>query len=238
MTTITLPGSLLASWTVAMGAGTIANASTITPAIRRISMVDALPQSRCGSAALVVVVATDVGPLQSIRRPHSAPAAVVSGVGEGRANERKAMEAVMEEAVMEAIPEREPGKPGRDSMRKGRAREAAAAKMRAAADGGEMRPAAPGMHASPHAAGVHATSHPAGVHPTSHPAGMHAASHSTAHATAASSERRRRKGKCRTKRSPDEATQKLAVHPDSSVVELQRRISSREEDDQETQMIQ
>ena len=229
MTTITLPGSLLASWTVAMGAGTIANASTITPAIRRISMVDALPQSRCGSAALVVVVATDVGPLQSIRRPHSAPAAVVSGVGEGRANERKAMEAVMEEAVMEAIPEREPGKPGRDSMRKGRAREAAAAKMRAAADGGEMRPAAPGMHASPHAAGVHATSHPAG---------MHAASHSTAHATAASSERRRRKGKCRTKRSPDEATQKLAVHPDSSVVELQRRISSREEDDQETQMIQ
>ena len=229
MTTITLPGSLLASWTVAMGAGTIANASTITPAIRRISMVDALPQSRCGSAALVVVVATDVGPLQSIRRPHSAPAAVVSGVGEGRANERKAMEAVMEEAVMEAIPEREPGKPGRDSMRKGRAREAAAAKMRAAADGGEMRPAAHGMHASPHAAGVHATSHPAG---------MHAASHSTAHATAASSERRRRKGKCRTKRSPDEATQKLAVHPDSSVVELQRRISSREEDDQETQMIQ
>jgi len=139
------------------------------------------------------------------------------------------MEAVMEEAVMEAIPEREPGKPGRDSMRKGRAREAAAAKMRAAADGGEMRPAAHGMHASPHAAGVHATSHPAG---------MHAASHSTAHATAASSERRRRKGKCRTKRSPDEATQKLAVHPDSSVVELQRRISSREEDDQETQMIQ
>src|SRR6266566_1586723 len=202
MTTITLPGSLLASWTVAMGAGTIANASTITPAIRRISMVDALPQSRCGSAALVVVVATDVGPLQSIRRPHSAPAAVVSGVGEGRANERKAMEAVMEEAVMEAIPEREPGKPGRDSMRKGRAREAAAAKMRAAADGGEMRPAAHGMHASPHAAGVHATSH------------------STAHATAASSERRRRKGKCRTKRSPDESTQKLAVHPDSSVVEL------------------
>ena len=59
--------------------------------------------------ALVAVAAADVDPLQSIGRPDSAPAAVVGGVGEGRANERKAIEAVME-AMAETVPvpEREP----------------------------------------------------------------------------------------------------------------------------------
>ena len=51
--------------------------------------------------ALVAVAAADVDPLQSIGRPGSAPAAVVGGVGEGRANESKAIEAVMEAVAME-----------------------------------------------------------------------------------------------------------------------------------------
>src|SRR6266550_203181 len=88
------------------GPGTTTNASGVAPATRQINMVAALYRSRC--ASVVVVIAADVDPLQSVGRPHSAPAAIVGGVGEGRANERKAMEAVMEErAVMEAVPERE-----------------------------------------------------------------------------------------------------------------------------------
>ena len=54
--------------------------------------------------SLVAVVAADVDPLRSIGRPGSAPAAVVGGVGEGRADERKAVEAVMEAVVMECDP--------------------------------------------------------------------------------------------------------------------------------------
>ncbi len=52
---------------------------------------------------VVTVVGADVDPLQSIWRPRPAPTAIVGGVGEGRANERKAIEAVMDEAspVME-----------------------------------------------------------------------------------------------------------------------------------------
>src|SRR5216684_3822134 len=84
--------------------------------------------------ALVAVVAADIGPLQPVGRPHSAPAAVVGGVGVGRAKEGKAMEAVMEEST---VSEREPS-----SMRKVRARKMAASEMRAAAHGGEMHPAA------------------------------------------------------------------------------------------------
>ena len=79
----------------------------IAPATQPINIVTALHQSRCAFAALVAVVAADVDPLQSIWRPGSAPAAVVGGVGVGRAKERKAMEAMMEEAVMEAVPERD-----------------------------------------------------------------------------------------------------------------------------------
>jgi hypothetical protein len=61
-------------------------------------------------STLVAVVAAGVDPLQSVRRPHSAPAVVVGGIGVGGAEERKAMEAVMEEAVMEVVvvSEREP----------------------------------------------------------------------------------------------------------------------------------
>jgi hypothetical protein len=73
---------------------------------------------------LVAVVVADVDRLQSISRPHSAPAIVVAvgRVGERYADERKAMEAVMEEGAMEAElrPER--------SMRP---KEAGAAEMRA-----------------------------------------------------------------------------------------------------------
>src|SRR6476620_8960686 len=57
---------------------------------------------------LVVAVApADVGPLRPIACPYPAPAAViiavvgVVGVGEGNTNECKAVEAVMEEAVIE-----------------------------------------------------------------------------------------------------------------------------------------
>jgi hypothetical protein len=56
-----------------------------------------------GSVALVAVVAADIDPLQSIGRPRSAPAAVVGGIGEGYANEREAMEAVMEERVVTEV---------------------------------------------------------------------------------------------------------------------------------------
>ena len=80
--------------------------NALGPGLSKINMAASLPQS------VIAVVAADVDPLQSIWRPGSAPAAVVGGVGEGRANERKAMEAVMEavmeeRAVMEAVPERE-----------------------------------------------------------------------------------------------------------------------------------
>ena len=51
--------------------------------------------------ALVAVAAADVDPLRSIGRPGSAPTAVVGGVGERRADERKPMEAVMEAVATE-----------------------------------------------------------------------------------------------------------------------------------------
>src|SRR5436190_23885221 len=53
------------------------------------------------ATALVTVVAADVDPLRSIGRPGSAPTAIVGGVGERCADERKAMEAVMEAVAME-----------------------------------------------------------------------------------------------------------------------------------------
>jgi hypothetical protein len=129
-------------------------------------------------------------------------------------------------------------------MRKMRTRETAAVEMHASAHGSETR-------ASAHAAKVHPSAHTAGVHPTSHAAvhaaattsAVHAATATSAvHAAAATSavkgERRWRKSKRGTKRTHDEATKKLVVHPNSSMVELQRRIPSREEDDQQTQSIQ
>src|SRR5713226_5330898 len=133
--------------------------------------------------ALVAVVAADIGPLHPIGRPHSAPAAVVGGVGVGRAKEGKAMEAVMEEST---VSEREPS-----SMRKVRARKMAAGKMRAAAHGGEMHPAT-------HAAAMHAASHAAAMATT---------------AAASARECRWRQSKRRTERTRDQATQELVVHP-------------------------
>src|SRR5216684_9118964 len=126
-----MSGSLLTSCADAMGPVT-------TPTHQA-----PLQQLTRSLVAGVAVVAADVDPLQSIGRPGSAPAAVVGGVGEGRANERKAMEAVMEAVAMEPV--RESG------MRKMRTRETAAAEMRCA------HPA--DMHASAH--GTHASSHPA-----------------------------------------------------------------------------
>ena len=69
------------------------------PATRQASL-----QQLTRSLVAVAVVAADVDPLQSIGRPGSPPAAVVGGVGEGRADERKAVEAVMEAVVMECDP--------------------------------------------------------------------------------------------------------------------------------------
>src|SRR5450432_55971 len=114
-----------------MGPGTTINASGSAPAPHRIKMAAALRRSR--TASVDAVVAADVDPLQPIWRPHPAPAAVVGGVGVGRAKEREAMEVVMVPA--------EGREPGRESgMRKMRTGEVGAAEMRTA-----------------HAAEVHAT---------------------------------------------------------------------------------
>jgi hypothetical protein len=88
------------------------------------------------------------------------------------------------EAMMEAIPECEPGKPGREStmpkstMPKGPAREMAASE-------------------ATEAAAVHAAS----------------AAVATTTAASASSERRRRKSNRRTERARDQATKELVIHP-------------------------
>src|SRR6266850_5518599 len=111
VTTTTMSGSLLTNCADAMDA--------VQPATRQASL-----QQLTRSLVAVAVVAADVDPLQSIGRPGSAPAAVVGSVGEGRADERKAVEAVMEAVVMEPV--RESG------MRKMRTRETAAAEMRCA----------------------------------------------------------------------------------------------------------
>ena len=111
-------------------------------------------------------------------------------------------------------------------MRKMRTRETAAAEMHASAHTTDV-------HTSAHAADMHA----AAMHPSAHASAMHAASHPAAmHAAtaAATGERRRRKSKRRSQCARDEPTKKLVVHPNSSVVELQRRIPSLEEDDQQT----
>lgn len=83
---------------------------------------------------LVAVVVADVDPLRSKSRPHSAPAivVVVGGVDERRAKEAEAVEATMEEAVMEAGVERETlTRHECRTRRKGRPRETSAAEMRA-----------------------------------------------------------------------------------------------------------
>src|SRR6266436_5701186 len=131
VTTITMSGSLLTNCADTMGPVTT---PTHQASLRQLTR------------SLVAVVAADVDPLQPIGRPDSAPAAVIGGIGEGRANERKAVEAMMEAVAMEPV--RESG------MRKMRTRETAAAEMRCA------HPA--DMHPSSHAA-MHATAHAATV---------------------------------------------------------------------------
>ena len=84
VTTTTASGSLLANCGDATGPCTT---HTATGAV----FGNSPDQNR---AALVAVVAAEVDPPQPIRRPHPAPAAVVGGVGKGRADERKAMEAM------------------------------------------------------------------------------------------------------------------------------------------------
>lgn len=86
------------------------------------------PLARCadamgGSMALstlvtVIVVAADVHPLQSNGRPHPAIATVVGGVGIGHADEHKAMETAIEDAVTEAavVVECEPRKSAMGKM--------------------------------------------------------------------------------------------------------------------------
>src|SRR2546430_9644448 len=162
VTTITMSGSVkygspADSRPGAMGLDTT-SASGTAPATHQIN--GAVHRSRCASVALVAVVAADVDPLQSIWRPGSAPAAVVGGVGKGHANERKAVEAVVEEAVVsEREPRREP------SMGKMRTREVATAEMRASTH-------AANMHAAAHAAAMHPSSHSTDMHPSSHAATM------------------------------------------------------------------
>src|ERR1700737_2314186 len=78
------------------------------------------------------------------------------------------------------------------------------------------------MRGCAHAAEVHASAHAAGTHASSHAAAMPAA---TATTTSVKGKRRRSKGNRRTKRTRDEVSKELVVHPNSSVVELPRRIT-------------
>ena len=99
---------MLAQEPLARWPGTVFDASAVLLQLTR-SINSAV--TRIASPALVAVVAADVDPLQSMPRPHPAPAVIVGGVAVvvGRAEECKAMEAVMEEVVVmtEAVMERE-----------------------------------------------------------------------------------------------------------------------------------
>jgi hypothetical protein len=79
-----------------------------------------------------LVISAGVDPLRSVRCPRCTPAAiVVGGVQEGRAYERKAIEAIMAEKPV--VSEAEPRKPRREpSMHKMRTREPAPAEAHAA----------------------------------------------------------------------------------------------------------
>jgi hypothetical protein len=106
-------------------------------------------------------------------------------------------------------------------MGKMRAREVAAAEMH------------PSSAAEVHAPAVHAAT---AVHAAA--AAMATATAVAPATTAASSERRRRKSQRRNKHTSSEAIEELVVHPDPSVVELQRRKPSQQEGDQKTPMMQ
>jgi hypothetical protein len=99
----------------------------------------------------------------------------------------------------------------------------------------------PASHAAAEAAGMpaasHATAHAAAAHASGVPATSRAAAEAAA-TTAALCKRWRCKGKYRAKRTGDEAPNNFVVHLDSSVVETWRRIPSRQENNQRTQLIQ
>jgi hypothetical protein len=164
---------------------------------------------------LVAVVVADVGPMQSISRPHSAPAiVVVSVVIVGRAGEeREAMEAMMEETVMEAELRREcsmrPKEAGATEMwayhgsgarADARGAEAGAAEMRAhhgsgvrayarAAEAGAAKAAAATeAHSMPATEAATASSHrmsaTTATHAAPHAAAVATATHAAAVATA------------------------------------------------------
>src|SRR6476661_1101742 len=94
------------------------------------------------SSAERLVVSADVGPLQPIRCPHPAPAAIViAGVKERRPYERKAIEAMVAEKAV--VPEAEP-------------RETWMPKMSAGETGScEVHSPASETHAAAHAAEMH-----------------------------------------------------------------------------------
>src|SRR6266852_5451674 len=129
----------------------------------------ALHRSRALQPTLVAIIAAYVDPLQSIACPRPAPAVViVGGVDIGHANERKAVEAMME-AVMEevaAIVECDSRKPGRESsMCKMHASIHAAPVRAAEVRGCEVRTSAAEMHSA-------ATEVPTSEVPTSEAAAM------------------------------------------------------------------
>src|SRR4029077_18445882 len=179
-------------------------ATTLTP-----SIVSEIASDRDHHGRLVPVVRADIDPLWSVGRPHLAPAAIVGGVDEGSAKERKAIEAVMEEAVMEAVMECGACETRRDCrICKARIRKARAVELRA------CRAKA---HSSAHCADRHCSSHAATVHSSHAPA------------KSASGESRCGESKCRAERPGSQAVQELAVHPNSSFIELQRRVPSQDE---------
>jgi hypothetical protein len=166
---------------------------------------DVVPSDRFSVDA---VIAADVHPLPSIRRPDELPASVVAVVviiGEAEANECEAAEAVIEEGVPELREARSPG-----AMCKARAGKAWAADKAWAgadagaseagtwADGGKTRTAA--HPAELHAAATHAAAHTtckstseatAHTAPTATAAVTASATTTTAAATTATAESRR-----------------------------------------------
>src|SRR5262245_32332566 len=75
---------------------------SVSLATRQIGMAAVSTQDGSAGLVAVAVAAANIDPLQSIWCPHPAPATVVGGVGVRHADKSKAVEAVMEEAVMEA----------------------------------------------------------------------------------------------------------------------------------------
>src|SRR5205814_10689109 len=94
-TTITAPGSLPASGAAAINPQQHSRVG-IAKAIHQISITSPV-RRRCVS--VIVVVAADVNPLRPVRGPHSTPAAVVGGVSQRRADERRTLESVMDHAA-------------------------------------------------------------------------------------------------------------------------------------------